>query len=211
MQVGFAAGQGETFRVALVCRPQLLRLGLERLLDGEGFEVISHSVPFTPPEPAAVAVLSERELGDLETVCADARGTLAHELVIVFRRPTAGALLECLSAGVRGFAAEHDSPADLVRSVRAAAGGDYHLSPGILSLLLDWHRMQRRPREQRARERDRDLLSLLAAGATTPTIADRLGIAPKTVRNRASLLYRRLGVRSRQEAVVVAEERRLLD
>jgi|SRR5690242_9094256 len=211
MQVGFAAGQGKTLRVALVCRPQLLRLGLERLLDREGFDVISNSVPFTPPEPAAVAVLSERELGDLETICADARGMLAYELVIVFRRPTAAALLECLAAGVRGFAAEHDSPADLVRSVRTAAAGEYHLSHGTLELLVDWHRMQRRPRHERTRRRERDLLGLLAAGATTSAIAERLGIAPKTVRNRTSLLYRRLGVRSRQEAVVVAEERGLLD
>jgi DNA-binding NarL/FixJ family response regulator len=201
----------QTFRVALVCRPQLLRLGLERLLAGDGFEVIAHPVPFTPPVPAAVAVLCERELGDLEAVCAEARGRLAHELVMVFRRPTAEALLECLAGGVRGFAAEHDPPADLLGAVRAAAAAEYHLSSGTLGLLLDWHRMQRRPQDERTRARDRDLLSLLAAGATTSAIAERLGIAPKTVRNRTSLLYRRLGVRSRQEAVVVAEERGLLD
>jgi len=38
-----------------------------------------------------------------------------------------------------------------------------------------------------------------------------MGIAPKTVRNRSSLLYRRLGVRSRAQAVRIAEERGLLD
>src|SRR5438105_6540322 len=130
VQVGSAAGHGETHRVALVCRPQLLRLGLERLLAGAGFDVVSHPVPFTPPVPAVVAVLSERELGDLEAVCGEARGVLAHELVIVFRRPTAAATLECLAAGVRGFAAEHDSAGELVGAVRAAAGGEYHLSPG---------------------------------------------------------------------------------
>ncbi len=36
-------------------------------------------------------------------------------------------------------------------------------------------------------------------------------VSPKTVRNRSSLLYRRLGVRSRAQAVRVAEERGLLD
>jgi DNA-binding NarL/FixJ family response regulator len=81
----------------------------------------------------------------------------------------------------------------------------------MLALLLDWHRAERRPAEERARKRDRDLLGLLAAGASTRAIAARLGIAPKTVRNRASLLYRRLGVRSRAEAARVAEERGLLD
>jgi DNA-binding NarL/FixJ family response regulator len=197
--------------VALVCRPQLLRIGLERLLRDAGFEVIAHDVPFVPPEPAAVAVLSERGLGDLETVCANARGALAHELVVVLSRPAPEALLECLTAGVRGFTTELEGSADLVEAVRAAARGDYHVAPAMLALLLDWHRVQLGLPDERARARDRDLLGLLAAGASTKAIASRLGVAPKTVRNRASLLYRRLGVRSRAEAAKVAEERGLLD
>jgi DNA-binding NarL/FixJ family response regulator len=210
-RVRYAASQGETLTVALVCRPQLLRLGLERLLEGAGFAVTSHSVPFTPPTPAAVAVLSARELGDLEAVCAESLGTLADELVIVLGTPAPEAMIECLAAGARGFAAEHDGPAELIMAVRAAAAGEYHVAPAMLSLLLDWHRAVRRPRAERARARDRDLLGLLAAGASTKAIASRLGVAPKTVRNRASLLYRRLGVRSRAEAARVAEERGMLD
>jgi DNA-binding NarL/FixJ family response regulator len=206
-----AARQGGALPIALVCRPQLLRLGLEALLAEAGFDVTSHAVPFTPPVPAAVGVLSERAIGDLEAVCAEARGTLAHELVVVFSRPTPEALLESLAAGVRGFTAEHDGSADLIQAVRAAARGGYHVAPGMLELLLDWHRAQRRPRDELAQRRDRDLLGLLAAGASTNAIAARLGIAPKTVRNRSSLLYRRLGVRSRAEAARLADERGLLD
>jgi DNA-binding NarL/FixJ family response regulator len=205
------SGAGQGVRVALVCRPQLLRMGLERLLARAGFSVTSHGKLFFPPEPAAVGVLSDRELGDLERVCPDALGTLADELVVVFGRPAPEAMLECLSAGVRGFAAEHDGPRELIGAIHAAAAGAYHVSPGMLELLLDWHRTERSPRAERAQRRDRELLGLLAAGAGTGTIAARLGIAPKTVRNRASLLYRRLGVRSRAEAARLAEERRLLD
>jgi two-component system, NarL family, nitrate/nitrite response regulator NarL len=209
--VGYAGSQGETLAVALVCRPQLLRLGLERLLASAGFEVTPHPVLFAPPVPADVGILSDRELGDLETVCAEALGTLARELVVVFRRPAPAAMLECLTAGVRGFAAEHDAPGELVEAVRVAARGEYHVAPGMLGLLLDWHRVQQQPRAQRTAERDRVLLGLLAAGVSTSAIAERLGIAPKTVRNRASLLYRRLGVHSRAEAAGLAEERGLLD
>jgi DNA-binding NarL/FixJ family response regulator len=197
--------------VVLVCRAQLLRLGLERVLAGAGHDVQSHETLFAPPEPAAVGVLCERELGDLEASCREALETLAWELVVVFRRPTPEAMLECLSAGARGFAAEHDAPAELIAATQAAARSEYHMSAGMLALLLDWHRSQRLPREERARARDRDLLGLLAAGAGTSVIAERLGIAPKTVRNRSSLLYRRLGVRSRAEAARLAEERGLLD
>jgi DNA-binding NarL/FixJ family response regulator len=209
--VSGAANRPEPLRVALVCRAQLLRLGLERVLAGAGHDVQSHDTLFAPPEPAAVGVLCERELGDLDAACTEARGTLAWELVVVLRRPTPEAMLECLSAGARGFAAEHDAPADLIAAAHAAARSEYHVSAGMLALLLDWHRSERLPRPERARARDRDLLGLLAAGADTSAIAERLGIAPKTVRNRSTLLYRRLGVRSRAEAARVAEERGLLD
>jgi DNA-binding NarL/FixJ family response regulator len=78
-------------------------------------------------------------------------------------------------------------------------------------MLLDWHREQRRSRGERSRRRDTELLQLLASGRSVSEIAARLGVAPKTVRNRASMLYGRLGVRSRADAVRIAEERGLLD
>jgi transposase len=46
---------------------------------------------------------------------------------------------------------------------------------------------------------------------TGAEIAELLGIAPKTVRNRSSQLYRALGVRSRRDAIEAAERRGLLD
>jgi NarL family two-component system response regulator YdfI len=131
--------------------------------------------------------------------------------VVIFKRPAPESMFECLTAGVRGFATELDTPDQVLQAARVAATGEYHVAPGMLGLLLDWHREQRRPRDERARQRDRDLLALLAAGASTATIADRLGVAPKTVRNRSSMLYRRLGVRSRADAVTIAVERGLLD
>jgi DNA-binding NarL/FixJ family response regulator len=197
--------------VALVCRSQLLRLGLERLLADAGFRVTSHDSPFTPPRPAAVGVVCERGVAEIDRVCRDAEGMLAHELVVVLHRPTPESVLDCLGAGVRGFAAEHDAPGELAAALETAGAGDYHLSQGVLDLLLDWHRAQRRPRGERARERDRDLLAMLAAGESTAAIAARLGVAPKTVRNRSSAIYRRLGVRSRAEAARAAVERGLLD
>ena len=211
VSVDSAASHGRPEQVALVCRPQLLRLGLEQLLTRAGFRVMSHPSSFTPQSPADVGVVCERDAAEVDSLCRDSLGTLAQEIVVVFCDPTPDSVLDCLAAGARGFVGEHDGPRELAQAVTTAAAGDYHLARGMLGLLLDWHRMQRQPRDQRARARDRDLLSLLAAGATTSTIADRLGIAPKTVRNRASLLYRRLGVRSREEAVVVAEERGLLE
>jgi pimeloyl-ACP methyl ester carboxylesterase/DNA-binding CsgD family transcriptional regulator len=55
-------------------------------------------------------------------------------------------------------------------------------------------------------DRERAVLSLLATGAGNDQIAERLHLAPKTVRNYVSRLFDKLGVSSRGEAIVVARE-----
>jgi DNA-binding NarL/FixJ family response regulator len=52
--------------------------------------------------------------------------------------------------------------------------------------------------------RERATLALLCEGRSNAQIAWDLGIAEKTVRNHISNLYRKLGVRSRAEAIVMA-------
>jgi DNA-binding NarL/FixJ family response regulator len=47
---------------------------------------------------------------------------------------------------------------------------------------------------------------LLAAGLSTAVIAERLHVSTKTVRNRLSELFGRLGVSSRAEAIVLARD-----
>ena len=52
--------------------------------------------------------------------------------------------------------------------------------------------------------RERMALRLLCEGRSNAQIGWQLGIAEKTVRNHVSSLYRKLGVRSRAEAIVLA-------
>lgn len=52
--------------------------------------------------------------------------------------------------------------------------------------------------------RERNALRLLCEGRSNAQIGWELGIAEKTVRNHVSSLYRKLGVRSRAEAIVLA-------
>jgi DNA-binding CsgD family transcriptional regulator len=47
--------------------------------------------------------------------------------------------------------------------------------------------------------REHEVLQLLVEGATTVTIADRLGISPHTVRDHLKHLYRKTGTSSRSE------------
>ena len=54
-------------------------------------------------------------------------------------------------------------------------------------------------------EREREVLTHMASGATNKEIAERLFLSPHTVKEHTSALYRKLGVRNRAEAVQRAE------
>lgn len=56
-------------------------------------------------------------------------------------------------------------------------------------------------------ERERQVLAQLAQGKSNEAIAAELGLARQTVRNYISVLYDKIGVHSRAEAVVWARER----
>jgi DNA-binding NarL/FixJ family response regulator len=58
--------------------------------------------------------------------------------------------------------------------------------------------------------RERDVLRALAGGATNSAIAGSLGMSPHTVKQHASSIFRKLGVRNRAEAVHRADELGLL-
>ena len=106
--------------------------------------------------------------------------------------PSARHSLSVLIHFFREATVEHD----LVRAVRAFAD---QIARTELSAPV-------RPAEsgaQRARltRREREVLAQLAKGASTATIAERLGISPRTARNHVANLLRKLGVHTRLEAV----------
>jgi two-component system response regulator DesR len=91
--------------------------------------------------------------------------------------------------GARGFIPK-DWPAQAVAdAVRVVGEGGAVFGPGETEL----------PAGLSARERE--VLSLIATGATNAEIADRLFLSPHTVKEHTSTLYRKLGARNRAEAV----------
>ena len=58
--------------------------------------------------------------------------------------------------------------------------------------------------------RELEILRLLAGGARTKILAERLHVSPATVRNHVQNIFGKLGVHSRLEAVAFANQRRLL-
>lgn len=57
--------------------------------------------------------------------------------------------------------------------------------------------------------REQSVLALLTEGLSNAEIADRLGLSEKTVRNYLSIIFEKLGVNSRAQAIVLAKDRGL--
>ena len=54
-------------------------------------------------------------------------------------------------------------------------------------------------------ERERQVLEMIAAGATNREIAERLFLSPHTVKDHTSALYRKIGARNRAQAILRAQ------
>jgi two-component system response regulator DesR len=97
------------------------------------------------------------------------------------------------AAGAAGFVSKDWPAHDVAMAVRMVARGMTVFAP------------RREHPSARLSEREREVLTLMASGATNREIAERLYLSPHTVKEHTSALYRKLRVRNRAEAVRRAE------
>ena len=118
---------------------------------------------------------------------------------------------DALQAGASGFLLK-DVPAEsLFDAVRVIAGGEALLAPTITRrLIAEFARL--RPRQVRPQAlseltpRETEILGLVAEGLSNREIAERLVLSDETVKTHVSHVLRKLGLRDRAQAVVVAYE-----
>jgi two-component system response regulator DesR len=114
-----------------------------------------------------------------------------------------------LQAGVYGYILKDDDYVSHIDAIiRDLADGRVYLSPQAYQALAEATRVE--GSEHPLSEREIEVLRLARRGLPNPQIAEALHIAPGTVRNHLSAIYRKLGVHSRHEALQVAAERRLI-
>ena len=93
------------------------------------------------------------------------------------------ALIEqALQTGAKGFLSKRCSPDELIAAVRTAAQGGCYLTPDIAQKLANSSR-------DPLTNREREIAQLLAQGLEVKSIAEQLGLSPKTVHvHRANLM-----------------------
>ncbi|HKZ51086.1 MAG TPA: response regulator transcription factor [Dehalococcoidia bacterium] len=121
-----------------------------------------------------------------------------------------------LEAGALGYVPKSASEQELLRAVRTVARGQSYLYPSLATALVsDYLELVRQGERsdpyERLTERERETLSLIAAGFSNREIADRLCISVHTVHNHRARLMEKLGLHDRLELLKYAIRRGLVD
>jgi DNA-binding NarL/FixJ family response regulator len=120
-------------------------------------------------------------------------------------------LLEGVKAGARGYLLKDVTLEQLTEAIRTVAGGGTLIRPAVTERVLRGLEHVRRdfdslsPPDPLTR-RELEILRLMAGGYSNKEIADVLGTAEGTVKNHASNILSKLGVRDRTRAVLKALE-----
>jgi DNA-binding NarL/FixJ family response regulator len=113
-----------------------------------------------------------------------------------------------LRAGARGYVLKDADEDELTAAIRAAARGEAIFSRAIAGWVLAFFAAPREAAKvlPERTDREREILALMADGHPNPSIARRLSLSPKTVANNVSVIFAKLHVADRAEAMVRARE-----
>jgi DNA-binding NarL/FixJ family response regulator len=117
-------------------------------------------------------------------------------------------LFAAMRAGARGYIPKDADAEELLRAIRAAAVGEAIFGASIATRLMSFFAGGKRTTAAfpELTERELEILELIAAGRSNAEIGQRLGIAPKTVRNHVANVLNKLEVADRSQAIVRARE-----
>ena len=208
----------DTIRILLVDDHQVVREGLRHMLELEAdMEVVGEAadakealtqVESLSPEvilmdikmPGVDGIELTRQLKEKQPACNVIMLTLYDEY-----------LTEAIEAGAVGYLLKDVKREELVRAIRAVHQGR---SPLNLSLSRDQLAEFATPAESQQRaylsEREMAILRMIADGVTTKEIANQLFLSQASVKRSVGLIFEKLEVRNRSEAVSEAYKRRLI-
>jgi DNA-binding NarL/FixJ family response regulator len=193
------------------------RAGVRMALERDGIEVCaevtnaSEAVEAAMRERPDLCLLDVHMPGGGPSAASKITSNLPGTMVVMLTVSRENAdVLESLRRGAVGYLLKDMNPASLPVAVRAALGGEGVLPRALSAALIEelrhrpeaGRRVSGVPRERPALSgREWEILELLAEGANTGQMAERLFLSQVTVRRHISSILGKLGVSSREEAV----------
>ncbi len=209
-------------RILLVDDHNLFRSGVKALLTRQpDFEVVGEAADGLEGYKRATQLHPDVVLLDLDMPGIGGREAvrmLAEELpqvnvLMLTVSESAEDLVHCLRAGARGYLLKNIDAEFFADAVRRAARGEAVVAPGMTGKLVAG--LQKPAQDggaagaaahDRLSPREREILVLLARGASNKELARELGLAESTVKIHVQGILRKLNLTSRVQAAVYAVE-----
>jgi two-component system response regulator NreC len=203
-----------TIRLLLVDDHAVVRSGLRMMLDNEpDAEIVGEASSAAEAIEAAVrlkpnVILMDIGLPDLSGI--DATREIKKRIpevsiVALTIHEDEEYFFKMLEAGASGYVPKRAAPEELLTAIRVAAAGQVYLYPSLAKLLvrdyLDGGRAAAEQASSDLTDREQEVLTYLAEGASNEEIASSLVISPKTVARHRENIMRKLNLHSRAELV----------
>jgi DNA-binding NarL/FixJ family response regulator len=214
-------GAGQHDIRLLICEDQtLVRDGLRTILDLQpGMAVVGEAADGEEAVQRAVALQPDIILMDIQMprrsgVEATALITAAcpgARVIVLTTFDYDDYVFEAVKAGAMGYLLKDVPAPELVDVIRRVHAGESFIQPTVASkLLLEFGRRSRAPQPDDLTEREREVLGLLASGASNREIGAALYLAESTVKNHVSSILGKLHAANRTQAVRLAREQGLI-
>ena len=192
------------------------RAGVRLALESGGFSVCAEVGDAAAAVEAAVRLRPNICLLDIHMpgngiAAADEISRRVPEAAVVMLTVSQGDddLFDALEAGAIGYLLKDTSPLRLPDALRAVLRGEAALPPHLVTKVVAEFRQRRRRRRVPLpgrkpvdlTDREREVLAMMRDGLTTAEIAERLFVAPVTVRTHVAAILRKLRVPNRRAAV----------
>ncbi len=207
-------------RVLLVDDHKILQEGLKSLLEAEpGVTVVA--MAGTAQDGLAKAVGSNVQVAIIDISLPDHSGLWLLEqiqqqkpglpVIVLSMHADQETVVKVLSAGAVGYLTKSAEATELLAAIRIVHQGGSYLQPQIAPLLLTALRAGGRPTPVAGLgDREREILSRVAAGQSNQKIAAELFVSASTVKAHLRTLFQKLGVSTRTEVVVEAMRQGLI-
>jgi DNA-binding NarL/FixJ family response regulator len=209
---------GSPVRVILADDHPVYRLGLMALLQSvDGVEVVGEATTGAEAVAAAAQLRPDVLVMDLrmpELNGIDATKRIVQEnpgvaVLILSYSDEDHLVLEAMRAGARGYVLKEAGKDAILRAIQDVAAGEMIFGASIAKRIPEL--LAAGPSRARATfpeltEREHQVLELMAQGLNNRTIALRLGVGEKRVRNCVTEIYNKLGVTDRPQAIIRARE-----
>jgi DNA-binding NarL/FixJ family response regulator len=202
-------------RLVLVDDHGVVRAGLRMYLQGQpDLEVVGEAGDGATAITCVQDLAPDVVLMDLQMPGMDGVEAIRHiraaepevEVVVLTTFLDSARISAAIQAGAIGYVLKDVPPGELADAIRAAARGEVHLAPAVQRLLMQAmaHPNQAAASPEMLTEREREVLTLLAAGRSNKEIARHLRVSERTVKGHVGGVLGKLGLASRTQAAIYA-------